>query len=117
MARVLCIDDNQTGLKIRALLLRSYGFSVDVAEDEATAMNQFRQNDYDVVVTDYYLGEVTGTKLAREMKQIRTEIPVVLLSGIVETPQGMEYVDAFLEKSEPPKKLAATISSLVSSAA
>ena len=112
MARVLCIDDNETGLRIRALLLRSFGFSVDVADSREAALHQFRKNDYDVVVTDYYLGDDTGTRLAREMKQMRTEIPVVLLSGMVEEPAGLEYVDAFVVKSDPPKVLAATIANL-----
>src|SRR5512141_2330566 len=109
MARVLCIDDNQTGLRIRALLLRSFGFSVDVADSGASALEQFRRNEYDIVVTDYHLGETTGTGLAREMKQVRTEIPVLLLSGTAEEPLGLEYVDAFLAKTEPPTQLAATI--------
>ncbi len=116
MAKVLCIDDNPSGLRIRALLLQAFGYSVDTAETGDAALHQFRHNRYDVVVTDYFLGETTGTGLAREMKQMRTEVPVVLLSGIVEPPSGMEYVDAFLEKSEPPTKLAATIAGLVPAA-
>ena len=47
------------------------------------------------------------------MKQIRPDVPVLILSGVIELPEGIEFADFFLSKLEPPPVLLATVAGLL----
>ena len=39
--------------------------------------------EFDLVITDYTMPKLTGLDLAREVKRIRPDIPIVLCTGIL----------------------------------
>ena len=41
--------------------------------------------DFDVVVTDQTMPDLTGLELARQLYEVRRDLPIVLLSGNAET--------------------------------
>jgi PAS domain S-box-containing protein len=97
-ARILCVDDEASGLELRQLILESKGYSVSTAGTVAEAMALFKTMDFVVVITDHLLGRETGTVMAREMKRLKPNIPIIMLSGAAVTPEGMEFADAFISK-------------------
>ncbi len=114
MLTVLCIDDNATALHVRKLVLESAGYSVLTADDAKTAMQLFTSTDVDIVVTDYFLQGTTGLELAAEMKRLKPKIPIVILSGAVEIPEGvLLHADLFLSKTEKPITVLQKISELL----
>ncbi len=110
---ILCIDDEAVGLAIRAAVLRYAGFTVFAASSAEDALQILSEQDIDIVVSDYLLRGTTGTQVAASIKQIRPGIPVIILSGIVERPEGMEFADLFLSKLEQPPVLLAAIDELL----
>ena len=111
---VLCVDDDKTALHVRKLVLESAGYTVLAAEDAETALQLFLSSDIDVVLSDYLLGRGTlGAQLAAEMKRLRPNVPVVILSGVAELPQGKEHTDLFFTKPESPVQLLQTLSTLL----
>jgi CheY-like chemotaxis protein len=113
MSSILCVDDDELGLKVRVLLLQSFGFEVHGTTEPDAALDLVSSRDFDVVIVDYFLPTMTGTELARQMKQLRPSLLVLLFSGSVEEPEGLEHVDGFLCKAGPPQKLIATIRELI----
>ncbi len=101
-ATILCIDDNVTALSIRKAVLERTGYSVMTATDAEGAMQVFGSSAIDLVISDHLLHGATGTELAAEMKQLKPAIPIVIISGVAETPRGMEHADLFIGKCEPP---------------
>src|SRR5664280_951516 len=99
---LLCVDDNQTVLHFRKMLLESVGYSVLVASDSVTAIELFSSSAVDMVMSDHLLQGKTGTELAAEMKRLKPTIPIVIVSGMVEEPEGMDHADLFICKGEPP---------------
>ena len=97
---VLCVDDEQLQLQLRRLLLESAGFAVLQARDAKTAMDIFRSQPVDAVVMDYWLCGTNGTALAEEMKRLRPQTPIVMLSGFSSLPGEGLIVDAWLRKAE-----------------
>ena len=95
------------------LVLQSFGFEVHGTTEPEAAIKLLQSRDFDLVVVDYFLVTTTGTELAQAMKQLRPSLLVLLLSGSVEEPTGLEHVDGFLSKSESPQKLVATIRGLI----
>ncbi len=116
MAKVptlLCLNDNEIALGIRKLVLEQEGFRVVTATEAAEALKIVREHSVDLVIADHILKDTTGAEVAKEMKNIRPGLPIILLSGNVERPAGSEHVDAFVSKGEGREALLMTISELL----
>jgi CheY-like chemotaxis protein len=114
---ILCIDDYVSAGVIRKAMLELQGYRVLIAESGEQGLEIVRNERVDLVISDHYLQGKTGAQIAREMKSLRAELPIVLLSGAVECPEGADYVDAFVCKAEPPNVLFEVISRLLNARA
>jgi CheY-like chemotaxis protein len=113
-ARILCLDDEPVGLAVRAKVLQYAGYTVFAASSAEEALQILADQHIDIVISDYLLrGATTGTQVAVSMKQIRPDVPVLILSGVIELPEGIEFADFFLSKLEPPPVLLATVAGLL----
>lgn len=106
---VLLIDDEETGLRLRKLVLESRGFNVHSATDSEEAMALFRMHDVDVVVTDHLLGRSTAAGLASAMKRFKPHVPIISLSGTTNIDEALRYADHFIGKAEGPDTLIAKL--------
>ena len=68
---ILCVDDEAAMLAVRCLVLSSAGYEVLTAADGAAALEIFRCIQVDLVITDYRLPRLTGTRPAAEMKRLK----------------------------------------------
>lgn len=99
---ILLVDDNKMGLSARQAVLKEQGFRTTVTTSVDEALDLFGQNDFSLVVTGYRMPEVNGIDLIRRLREVRKELPVVLLSGYVD-PLGLNEAttgaDAVIQKS------------------
>jgi two-component system, OmpR family, response regulator CpxR len=102
---ILCIDDDDLALRVRKLLLGSAGYDVLTASSGEAGLEVFKQNPVNLVVADHFLSVKTGTEIAREMKELKPGVPILIVSGADEAPSGVEFVDGFLPKAEAPNVL------------
>lgn len=112
-ALLLVIDDSETSLRARTLLLEHFGYEVVSATSVPAALELFSALPIRLVVTDHMLAEGTGTEIARAMKQQKPEVPILILSGLVDKPEGADVADEFLVKGESPETLLAAIERLL----
>ena len=110
---LLCVDDNQTVLHFRKMLLESVGYSVLVASDSVTAIELFSSSAVDMVVSDHVLDDGSGTELAAVMKRLKPDVPIAIISGLVEAPEGIEHADLFISKTDSPPEVLQKISELL----
>jgi DNA-binding NtrC family response regulator len=108
---VLCIDDSETRLRLRAQVLEKNGFSVLQASTATRALKLLRQKNISLVLSDHMLGETRGTELALEIKRLQPHVPVVLYSGA--PPNSLANVDCFIQKDEAVDTVVAIIRDLV----
>jgi CheY-like chemotaxis protein len=111
---ILCVDDEAGALLIRKTILERSGYLVATATNAEDALKIFGSNRIDLVVTDHLLSGATGTEMARQMKQAKPDVPILLLSGLVDPPAGTEYTDGFIDKGQGPEKLLETIAAVMS---
>lgn len=109
---LLCVDDNQTALQVRKLVLESAGYTVLVASDSVAAMEIFSSSAVDMVVSDHFLQDGTGIELAAAMKKLKPDVPIAIISGMVEAPEGMEHADLFICKGDSPLEVLEKIAEL-----
>ena len=79
--RVLVVDDDAT---IRAVLydaLSMQGYEVMTASGGAEGFKHFRQNSFDLVITDCKMPGTDGWQLAALIKQVSTHTPVIMITG------------------------------------
>jgi CheY-like chemotaxis protein len=111
---ILCVDDEATGLAVRKMLLESRGYRILTAENGRDALVLFSAEDVDLVVLDYSMPGMNGDIVAEKMKELRPEIPIVLLSAYVDLPtETLALVDKSITKGEPPPVLLGTIEQLL----
>lgn len=110
---ILCIDDADIALRVRMLLLGSEGYSVLTAKSGEDGLELFKQNPIELVIADHFLSAKTGTEIAREMKALKPEVPILIISAAMEKPDGLEFADGFLAKGEPPDVLFDAIANLL----
>jgi CheY-like chemotaxis protein len=112
---VLCAEDDEDQLTARRLVLESSGFLVLPARTGAEALQVFQTHVVDAVILDYWMPGMKGISVAREMKRIRPDIPVVVLSGFSSLPdETIGIVDAWLQKRDvEPEELVAELRRLI----
>lgn len=77
---VLIVEDNADVREILEITLSDAGFTVVAAETARQAMQQLEQfNQLDLVLADFNLPD--GRHLVPDIKKIRPEMPVIVLSG------------------------------------
>ena len=84
-----------------------------VASDSAAAMAIFSASPVDMVVSDHFLQDCTGIELATAMKKLKPDVPIIIISGLVDEPEGMEHADLFICKGCSPAEVVRKISELL----
>lgn len=110
---ILCIDDAEVALRVRKLLLASAGYSVLTASSGGEGLALFKQSPVDLVIADHFLSDKTGAEIAREMKELKPQVPILIVSAAAELPAGLEFTDGFLSKGEGPDSLLEAIAGLL----
>jgi CheY-like chemotaxis protein len=81
--RVLLLDDQVDNLLLRATILHKHGYLTETAStiEEAEAL----LHSIDVAVLDYHLGAGKfGTDVAEKLRELRPEVPIIILSATLE---------------------------------
>jgi len=92
---VLYVDDNPKSSRWLAGVLEQCGFRVIAKNDPAEALALCRRSSFDLALLDYEMPVMSGARLAREVKFLMPDVPVVLISGRAEIPSTeLEFVDA-----------------------
>ena len=111
---ILVVDDESTLLHVRKLVLEAEGFRVLSAQNGAEALKVFSSENVDAVVTDQIMPGMSGTELAKEIKQRKPDLPVVMLSALNSAPSDANgVVDVFMVKGQAPSVLLERLASLL----
>jgi len=80
---VMIVDDERALVALAEEMLAELGYEPVGFDSSVAALQAFRAEPtrFDVVLTDELMPALTGTRLAREIRQLRPEIPVILMSG------------------------------------
>jgi CheY-like chemotaxis protein len=91
--RVLFVDDEESMVFLMGRWLERLGYRVTGCTVPQKALEMFRSrpHDFDIVLSDLSMPEMSGVELAREILQIRPGMPILITSGYV-TPVDNEEV-------------------------
>jgi CheY-like chemotaxis protein len=113
--RILFVDDEEALADSGKRMLERLGYEVVSKVSSREALETFRKQPerFDVVITDMTMPDMTGDKLAKELMNIRFDIPVILCTGyserITEEMAKEMGINAFIMKPYVMRDFAATI--------
>ena len=112
---LLCVDDNQSSLKICKMILEAFGYKVLTCSSAREGLEVFASNAIDAVILDYQMPEMNGELVAAEMKRTNPRIPILMLSGWVSLPESaLQLVDEFVAKGDPVEFLLLAVQQVLS---
>ncbi len=96
MARILIIDDDDIIRRMLCLMLTKAGYDVLAAGDGKEGIEQFRENDVDLVITDLIMPEKEGIEMIMELKTDFPDVKIIAMSGGAQMgPEGyLQLADA-----------------------
>jgi two-component system, OmpR family, response regulator CpxR len=95
---ILCVDDNEQALSVRKFMLETRGYRVDAHLIPEEAIEALRRGGVDLVLSDLTMPRMDGNELARRMKELAPEVPVLLISNSVNSYDRAICSDGFLPK-------------------
>ncbi|TDP02528.1 sigma-54-dependent transcriptional regulator [Flavobacterium sp. 245] len=106
MSKILIIEDEAAIRRVLVKILseENDSYQVDEAEDGVAGLDKIKNNDYDLVLCDIKMPKMDGVEVLEEVKKIKPEIPMVMISGHgdMETAIHTMRLGAFDYISKPP---------------
>ena len=106
MSKILIIEDEAAIRRVLTKILseENESYQVEEAEDGVSGYEKIKNNDYDLVLCDIKMPKMDGVELLEEVKKIKSEIPIVMISGHgdMETAINAMRLGAFDYISKPP---------------
>ncbi len=81
-SRVLVVDDNATNRRILDKQLQAWDMQPVLTESPFVALELFRDQTFDAAILDMQMPGMDGLDLARRMRAVRPEVPLMLLSSL-----------------------------------
>lgn len=113
--RILFVDDEEILVDLGKEMLEHLGYQLTGCYSSLEALETFQTqpNDFDLVITDMTMPQMTGDQLVTEIQNIRSGVPTILCTGLIDkrteenaTARG---ISAFLTKPYATRDLANTV--------
>jgi signal transduction histidine kinase len=92
--RLLIVDDESNLLDFLTDLLEMEGFQVDGAASGREALEKLRSTAYHAALLDYQLGDTTGLALAKEVRALDPDVPVILMTAHASLDMAVKAIQA-----------------------
>ncbi len=81
--QILIVDDEAMIVNLNKLILERLGYTVSKTTDSLDALEKIRTNpdQFDLIITDQTMPELTGAELSEKILAIRPDMPIILCTG------------------------------------
>jgi two-component system cell cycle response regulator CtrA len=92
--RVLLIEDDAAMARTIELILAPEGFVLDVTEEGEDGLELAKLYDYELILLDLSLPDMTGLELLRRLRRAKIETPLVVVSGASDSATKVNCLNA-----------------------
>lgn len=100
--KILLVDDESLMRLCVSKLLQAEGYSVVTAGNGLKALELLEAEDFDLLITDNHMPQLSGLELVRKLRVIGRDIPIIMASShcqeLLEAENSWLNVSAMIEK-------------------
>ena len=79
--KILVVDDDVDTCALLSRFLTKHGFAVEYSHSGRSALSLLKEKKFDLVLSDFRLGDIDGTEMLAGIKKISQDIPVIIITG------------------------------------
>jgi CheY-like chemotaxis protein len=102
---LLCVDDSPMILEFERRLFEQSGYIVVTVYSARQGLRLATSFSFDAVLLDYHMPEMNGHDVASEIRRLRPETRVVMVSGSEVPEETTRLVDAVIAKNDASREL------------
>ncbi len=102
--KVMVIDDDIGMMDAMSVVLKKYDIQVIPFTEPITALENLKNNEYDILIINYLMNPVRGDEIVKLVREFNKEIYIILMSGHKELTPSIDTmrsldIQAYFEKS------------------
>jgi EAL domain-containing protein (putative c-di-GMP-specific phosphodiesterase class I) len=117
LGRAVVVDDDIQLLRIYTRILSAARYDVTATQSAREVLELIKHGEYDVVISDISMPEMSGLELLREIRNRHTDIPVIIMTAQADVATASNAVELgalrYLAKPVPAEKLCAAVNDAV----
>ena len=78
---VLLVDDDKDYLTLTSAFFRQAGYNIETAENGIVALEKLKEKNYQILLIDYYMPDMTGEDVIKKIREFDEEIIIILQTG------------------------------------
>ena len=90
LAKILVIDDEPSLRDMLTILLQREGYRVNQTENGLGALRMLQEQDYDLVITDIQMPQMSGIELLRQLRADDNDVTVLMITAFSSTEEAVE---------------------------
>ncbi len=91
--KLMIIDDEMPILESLKMALRPTGYECTVFQNSREAVEAYKREHYDVVITDYMMPEMNGIEVLKAIRESDPEALVIILTGYADIENAIAAVN------------------------
>ena len=90
--KILVVDDEEAIREVVSTLLGAQGYLCTVAQNGRVALDAFRKDTFDLVLSDIVMPEMDGLKLLGELRREDPDVPVIMVTAMHDISIALEAI-------------------------
>ncbi|MBP6343622.1 MAG: response regulator [Candidatus Omnitrophica bacterium] len=101
MTKILLVEDDRELAGLTKIVLVKKGYNVDVVYDGLLVMDEVKKQRPDLILMDFMLPQFNGGDAVKALRKdpVSRDIPVVFLTALISSEEGLEDVGINIEGS------------------
>ena len=116
MTKILIIEDEASFSEALSFLLQKEGYSISIADNGKDGLEQFKSQDFDLVLLDLMIPELSGIEVCRAIRST-SQVPIIMLTAKdseIDKVVGLELgADDYVTKPYSSRELVARIKAVL----
>ncbi|MCK4224172.1 MAG: sigma-54-dependent Fis family transcriptional regulator [candidate division Zixibacteria bacterium] len=89
-AKILVVDDEESMCKFMEVMLKKEGYQVSISQDAPTALERVKCENYDLVIADLMMPEMSGLELLSQVKSVNPDIDLIVMTAFASVDSAIE---------------------------
>ena len=94
MEKILIVDDEKSVLDVLTVVFKKEGYRVKASLSAQKAFELIDKEDFDLILSDIRLPQISGMELLRQVKEKKPDIPVIMITAYGTIKQAVEAFKA-----------------------